>query len=189
LLNWDAHADVRERKDGLAHSGSPFRDAALDTSGMCSSYTVAGLQPQSVSASHLAFVREHGRAVFRSEVAPGSLPSIYGMLGGRALVSFDLDAVDQAFAPGVSAPATNGLSAALWLEIAYLAGRDERVMSTDVVELCPPHDRDGQTARLAALTVWHLLRGFAARQSAAAGPADVHSNGEEPWLENPDDAR
>jgi len=33
----------------------------------------------------------------------------------------------------------------------------------DVCELCPPHDRDGQTARLAALTVWEILRGLAGR--------------------------
>ena len=61
---------------------------------------------------------------------------------------FDIDAVDQAQAPGVSAPATGGLYAALWLEAAYQAGRSPRVTSCDLVELCPPHDRDGQTARV-----------------------------------------
>jgi hypothetical protein len=33
------------------------------------------------------------------------------------------------------------------------------------VELSPPHDRDGQTAALAALTVWQVLRGLATREN------------------------
>jgi arginase family enzyme len=78
-------------------------------------------------------------------------------------VSFDLDAVDQAFAPGVSAPAPRGLRPDLWLRAAFLAGRTPAVTSADVVELCPRLDRDEQTARLAALTAWEILRGLAAR--------------------------
>ena len=65
-------------------------------------------------------------------------------------MSFDLDAVSEAEAPGVSAPT---------------------VSSADVVELNPTVDRDGQTARLAAVTVWWLLRGgrSGARDESCAG--------------------
>jgi arginase family enzyme len=66
----------------------------------------------------------------------------------------------------VSAPATNGLPVPLWLQAAFLAGANPRVASADVVELAPPHDQDGQTARLAALTVWEILRGLATRLPA-----------------------
>jgi formiminoglutamase len=38
------------------------------------------------------------------------------------------------------------------------------VLSCDVVELNPRVDRDDQTARLAALTVWEILRGVAERR-------------------------
>jgi formiminoglutamase len=79
-------------------------------------------------------------------------------------VSFDLDAVHQAEAPGVSAPNPSGLRSELWLQAAYAAGRTAAVTSADVVELNPRVDRDGQTARLAALTVWWLLRGRAERR-------------------------
>ncbi|HEV2873534.1 MAG TPA: class I SAM-dependent methyltransferase, partial [Thermoleophilaceae bacterium] len=44
ILNWDAHADVRELKQGQAHSGSPFRQAIEDASRVCRRYSVAGLQ-------------------------------------------------------------------------------------------------------------------------------------------------
>lgn len=164
LLNWDAHTDVREPKHGLAHSGSPFRQAVEDPSKLCRSYRVAGLQPQSVARDHVAFVRAHGDAIFRDRLSTAAaIDSVYDPLGDSALVSFDLDAVDQSHAPGVSAPATNGLPVDLWLRAAFMAGADQRVRSADVVELSPPHDRDGQTARLAALTVWQLLRGLATR--------------------------
>ena len=63
--------------------------------------------------------------------------------------------------PTVSALNMGGLSTALWLEAAYGAGRSTTVASADVVELNPRLDADGQTARLAALTVWWLLRGRA----------------------------
>jgi formiminoglutamase len=79
-------------------------------------------------------------------------------------VSFDLDAVSQAEAPGVSAPNPGGLSSDLWLKAAFEAGRSPAVTSADIVELNPRFDPDGQTARLAALTVWWLLRGRAERR-------------------------
>lgn len=163
VLNWDAHADVRPLRDRLAHSGSPFRQAIEHPTRTLRTYTVAGLQPQSVAASHLEYVRRHGRALFRDEVTPTVMRELYAKLEAPGMVSFDMDAVDQAFAPGVSAPATGGFGVAPWLELAYEAGRHAAVRSCDVVEFNPMLDRDGQTGRLAALTVWHILRGYAAR--------------------------
>jgi formiminoglutamase len=163
VVNWDAHPDVRPLKDGLGHSGSPFRQMLLHPSKLCRDYQVAGLLPQSTAADHLRFVEEHGGAVWRDQLTKARIAALYRKLRGRALVSFDIDAVDQAQAPGVSAPATGGMPAELWLEAAYQAGRCPRVVSCDVVEMNPAFDRDGQTARLAALTIWQVLRGIAAR--------------------------
>lgn len=163
VLNWDAHADVRPLRDRLAHSGSPFRQAIEHPTRALRSYTVAGLQPQAVAASHLEYVRRHGRALYCDEVTPTVMRELYAKLEAPGMVSFDMDAVDQAFAPGVSAPATGGFGIAPWLELAYEAGRHPSVRSCDLVEFNPMLDRDGQTGRLAALTVWHILRGFAAR--------------------------
>jgi formiminoglutamase len=164
ILNWDAHADVRELHDGLAHSGSPFRQALEHPSGACRRYAVAGLLPWAVAAAHAAFVCQRGgEVVWRADVTEQRIDALYDDLHAPALVSFDLDAVDQRDAPGVSAPAAGGLSADLWLHAAGRAGRCTAVTSADVVELNPSFDRDGQTARLAALTVWQLLRGFAQR--------------------------
>jgi len=163
ILNWDAHADVRELKEGKGHSGSPFRQALEHPGGACRRYVVAGLESHSVARAHLEYVQQRGRAVWRNEVSLEAIESIYGSVVSPALASFDLDAVNQAEAPGVSAPNAAGLRSELWLSAAYAAGRSSAVTSADVVELNPGVDQDGQTARLAALTVWWLLRGCAER--------------------------
>jgi formiminoglutamase len=164
ILNWDAHADVREFKEGKGHSGSPFRQAIEDSSGACRRYSVAGLQPHAVARPHLELVQRQGRAVWRDEVSPRYIEVLYAGVESPALVSFDLDAVSQAEAPGVSAPNPGGLPSDLWLKAAFEAGRSAAVTSADVVELNPQVDPHGQTTRLAALTVWHLLRGRAERR-------------------------
>jgi formiminoglutamase len=165
LLNWDAHADVRELRGGLGHSGSPFRQALLHPSRLARRYLVAGLLPQSVAAAHIAFVRQRkGEAIPRAALTPARVRSLYRSLHAPVMASFDIDAVDQAYAPGVSAPAAGGLGPELWLEAAFQAGRTPAVTSFDLVEINPSYDRDHQTARLAALTVWSVLRGLASRR-------------------------
>ena len=167
ILNWDAHADVRPLKDGRAHSGSPFRQALEHGSGRCLRYIVAGLQPHSTARAHLDFVAGRGgEVIWRHELDAGRIRTLADGLARPALATFDLDAVDAASAPGVSAPNPGGLPAALWLQAAYAMGRSPHVASMDVVELNPAFDLDGRTARLAALTVWHFLRGLAERRGA-----------------------
>jgi formiminoglutamase len=164
LLNWDAHPDVRDLVDDQGHSGSPFRQALLHPSQVAGSYTVAGLQPYVVSRDHLEFIAAHGGTwIWRQTLTLDRVAALYDAIppAVAALVSFDLDAVDQSSAPGVSAPTVDGLTAEVWLHAAFLAGRTPAVTSIDVVEVNPRFDVDGQTARLAALTVWHALRGRA----------------------------
>ena len=169
ILNWDAHPDVRELKEGRGHSGSPFRQALLHQSGFCRRYRAAGLQRHSAAEAHVRFVASKGAVYFADEVDPGLVGRLYGEIADDALVSFDMDAVDQAFAPGVSAPAAGGLSPGLWLEAAYRAGLCPKVRSVDLVEVNPSHDPDGRTARLAAVTLWHFFRGLAERGDRLPG--------------------
>jgi len=164
ILNWDAHPDVRPIEDGQGHSGTPFRQALEHPSGLCGGYTVAGLNPPTVARAHLDFIAERGGKVhFNTSISFSAIESIYAAQENDVLVTFDLDAVDQAAAPGVSAPATAGLSPHIWLYAAYRAGTCSTVRSIDIVELSPPLDPDGRTARLAARTVWEFLRGLASR--------------------------
>jgi formiminoglutamase len=165
ILNWDAHPDVRPLKNRQGHSGSPFRQALLHPAGLCPHYTVAGLLPHSTARTHLDFIeRSGGHYVWRDELDAARIEALYAARTMTTMVTFDLDAIDQAQAPGVSAPAVGGLPATLWLHAAYHAGRHPRVGSIDVVELNPRVDVDDRTARLAALTVWYFLKGLAERK-------------------------
>jgi formiminoglutamase len=194
ILNWDAHADVRPLVAGGGHSGSPFRQAIEHPSGLCRSYRVAGALPHATATAHVEYVAAHGgQIVWRDEVTAERTAALYRAAVERRrtdverlgpgivrepkaesrepnlLVSFDIDAVDQAFAPGVSAPATGGLTLEQWLHAARHAGRSPHVRSIDLVEMNPRLDRDDQTARLAALTVWTFLAGMAERSSEGSG--------------------
>ncbi|HJS48193.1 MAG TPA: arginase family protein, partial [Gemmatimonadales bacterium] len=63
----------------------------------------------------------------------------------------------------VSAPAPEGLASATWLAAAQAAGRSPAVGSLDLVEVNPTVDPDARTERLAALTIWYVLKGLAGR--------------------------
>jgi formiminoglutamase len=168
ILNWDAHPDVRHLIHGHGHSGSPFRQAIEHPSKCCARYDVAGLLPHAVAASHVEFVTEHGGHVWwRQELIRDTVETVSDAAHGPSMVSFDMDALDQAYAPGVSAPAVGGLTPDLWLHAAYCAGLNPKVSSIDIVEMNPRLDRDGQTARIGALTLWTFLKGVAARDARA----------------------
>lgn len=164
ILNWDAHADVRPLKEGFAHSGSPFYQALTHPDGRCQRYTVAGLFPWRVAAAHRAFIgAQGGTAITLEDLVPGRIDEIAQSVLGPAMATFDLDLVDAAQAPGVSAPGVGGLDTRRWVHAAEACGRNPAFQSFDVVELNPRFDVDARTATLAALTVWHILRGLAAR--------------------------
>jgi formiminoglutamase len=164
ILNWDAHPDVRPMDDSQGSSGTPFRQALEHPAGLCRSYTVAGLSPPSAARAHLDYLNERrATAYFNTSVNFSAIESIYAAHENDTMATFDLDAIDQASAPGVSAPTTAGLSPHIWLYAAYKAGSCSTVRSIDVVELNPQFDLDGRTARLAARTVWEFLRGLVSR--------------------------
>ena len=161
IVNFDAHTDVRELKEGSGHSGSSFRQALEHPSGHCRRYSVAGLSPTCVSAAHLEYVTAHGgRCVFADALSTAVIDEWLAESAAPLMTTFCLDALDQGLAPGVSAPSANGLDAKTWLHAAWRAGR-ARVASLDIAELNPRLDRDEQTARLAAHTLWSFFLGLA----------------------------
>src|SRR6202030_2442424 len=85
---------------------------------------------------------------------------------GPAYLTFDIDAVDPAFAPGTGTPEIGGL--ATWQAQAILrrlAGLDFRGM--DVVEVSPPYDHAEITALAAATFAWEYLALLAPRAGVA----------------------
>ena len=80
------------------------------------------------------------------------------MLGeaGPAYLSFDVDALDPAFAPGTGTPEVGGPSSAAALSyLQALTGVD--FVAFDCVEVSPPYDVAGITALLAASACHDML--------------------------------
>ena len=84
---------------------------------------------------------------------------------GPAFVSFDIDVVDPAFAPGTGTPEPGGLSSHDALSIVRgLTGIE--FVGFDVVEVIPAYDPAGQTAFLAANLAYEMLSLVALRRAA-----------------------
>ncbi len=67
----------------------------------------------------------------------------------RIYVTYDMDGIDPAYAPGVATPEPEGLDPSTVLDIVSLVV-DKRVVGFDVVEVSPPYDPSGITSVLAA---------------------------------------
>jgi agmatinase len=83
-----------------------------------------------------------------------------------AFISFDIDVVDPAFAPGTGTPEAGGPSAHDMLAVLReLTGID--FVGFDVVEVIPAYDPAGQTATLAANLAYEMLSLVALRRAGA----------------------
>jgi len=161
-INLDAHLDVRER----VGSGMPFR--RLITGGHVDprAFVELGLGRFANDQGDVAWARAQGvtllaaDAVLAVHATPPDLFA-HALAPGAGFVSIDLDGIDAAFAPGVSAPNPLGVGVADAARLAESAGRDARVGHFDIMELSPPHDADGRTARVAALLFMSFIAGWA----------------------------
>jgi formiminoglutamase len=172
IINVDAHLDVRPCIDGRGHSGSPFRQAMEHPTHPLSGshYVCLGAQPHAVSRQHWQYARRRGSIVhWATELGDEVLGREIERLAAeecQVYVTLDADAVTLEMVPGVSAPNPSGLPGSLLLGWAREVGRSPQVASMDLVEINPHFDRDGQSARWAALIVWQLLVGLAERNTS-----------------------
>lgn len=151
---FDAHLDVRPT-DG---SGMAFRRLVED--GHASELHLHGFNPLVNSSEHYAwFVAHHGHA--HPPLAEPVLPRN----STRLFASFDLDVIDMAHAPAVSAANPAGWTPREAEQWVLACGADPRVRCFDLMELSPPHDEGGRTARLAAHLFLTFLAGLARRPS------------------------
>ncbi|MFL5392795.1 MAG: formimidoylglutamase [Myxococcales bacterium] len=166
-VNVDAHLDVRPLRDGKITSGTPFRRVA-ERWGNRYGLVEFGIQPQHNGGAHRKFCEERGFPIVTlAQAREAGIAKAFAQTlaqDAEALaVSLDLDAVEAATAPGVSAPCPDGFSAAELFACARAAGADPRVRVLDVMELSPPLDEGSRTARLAAMAIWSFLAGYSTR--------------------------
>ncbi len=122
--------------------------------------TCIGINPLVNSREHSDWFLSNGG---NFEVFP---PDRWPRSGSAAqCVSLDLDVIDSAYAPGVSALNPCGLSPRVVADYIRAAGRCPDVACFDIMELSPPHDEQSRTARLAAHMLLQFLLGYSERPS------------------------
>lgn len=164
VINLDAHFDLRPYESGMT-SGSPFR-RLIDEKIIQSQHLYEfGIQNHCNRPELWEFAKSkkipiitfenirNQRAVaqFRKTLARAKKAA------DLVLLSLDLDCISSAFAPGVSAPQSEGLTASEVFQILEIAGADKKVTSLGVFELAPNLDSNGITVRCAAQGVWKFL--------------------------------
>ncbi len=176
LLLIDAHADTWDTYRGERYfHGTSFRRAVEEGVLDPSRSLMAGMRGPLYSAEDLAETRRLGFELVSGDELHTMQPADFADLarsrlsGGPAFLSFDIDAIDPAFAPATGTPEVGGLTSheALAL-LRSLAGM--RFAGFDVVEVSPPYDDPGATtAVLAANLAYELLALAALAKRAASG--------------------
>ncbi len=163
LVHVDAHADVNDEMFGEREThGTVFRRAYEEGLIQPDKTYQIGLRGSGYGADDFAEARGWGFQQFpahelwlRSLTRMGE--EIRRDIGDRpTYVTFDIDSLDPAYAPGTGTPEIGGLSTPQALQlIRALGGAD--IVGCDLVEVSPPYDPSGNTALTGANLIYELL--------------------------------
>ena len=170
VVHVDAHLDTSgpEVWGEPFHHGTPFRHAIEEGLVAKGALFQVGLRGPFVSAGDAELSARHGARIVpveeiddRGAAAVGA--ELRRSIGARpAYVSFDVDALDPAFAPGTGTPVPGGLTTReAFALLRALAGVE--LAGMDAVEVCPALDAADRTAALAAHLLFEGLALLAAR--------------------------
>jgi agmatinase len=164
LVQFDSHIDTWDEDFGskLFH-GSPFYYAVTEGLVDPKRFVQVGIRGPMYGPDDFAFHREHGIRVLdidevHREGVEAVLRVVRSTLGEQpAYLTFDIDAVDPAFAPGTGTPEVGGLTSHQSQQLLRgLAGLD--LAGADIVEVAPPFDGPGHiTSLLAANLLFELV--------------------------------
>ena len=176
LVQIDAHIDTwDEYFGGKYFHGTPFRRAIEEGLVDPRRFIQVGIRGPMYGEDDFAFQNERGVTVvsierLRDEGVERTVELVRRTLGsGKSYLTFDIDAVDPAFAPGTGTPEVGGLTSHEAQRLVRgLAGVD--LVGADVVEVSPPFDGPGQiTALLAANLLFEILCVIARSKTTRAG--------------------
>lgn len=164
VVHIDAHFDLSgpDVWGDEFHHGTPIRHAIDEGLVEPGQLYQLGIRGPRGGASDDVIARSQGHTAYSAEDvgergAKRVCAELRERIGARPVyVTFDVDAIDPAFAPGTGTPVPGGLTSreALGL-LRGLAGLDVR--GGDVVEVCPPLDHADVTSHLAAHLAWEML--------------------------------
>ena len=168
LVHVDAHTDTWDQFLNTRFShGAPFR-RAVEAGVLDPTRTVQiGIRGAQNATEGWDFAEASGmRVVFIEELVEQGVAAIVELArrivgDGPTYVSFDIDALDPAFAPGTGTPELGGLTP-LQAQQLVRGLHGLNVTGADVVEVSPPFDHGGLTALAGATMAYELLNVLAA---------------------------
>src|SRR5919198_3333140 len=171
----DAHADTWESYYGERYfHGTPFKRAMEEKLIDPDRSLLAGMRGSLYADADLDEPRSWGFEIVSCDELRTWTPAQYAervtqRIGdGPAYLSFDIDALDPAFAPGTGTPEVAGLL--IHEAIAFLrALRGISFTGYDIVEVAPAYDTQGQTTALAAANIGYELLTLTALAKQQAG--------------------
>ncbi len=170
LVQFDSHVDTWEQDFGSPYfHGSPFWHAVNERLVDPRRFIQVGIRGPMYSEDDFAFHRANGITVrdivqVREQGIGATISDIVRVASGPCYVTFDIDSVDPAFAPGTGTPEVGGLTSDEALRFVRALGAIDLV-GCDVVEVSPPFDGPGQiTSLLAANLVFEMVSAIARKR-------------------------
>ena len=172
VIDFDSHTDAWDSYFGEKYNHGTWMRRAIEEGLVDVAHSIeVGLRGSLYdSGDWTALEAELGLAYLTTEdifrLGPAAVAAaIRERVGDRpAFISFDIDVVDPAYAPGTGTPEAGGPSARDLLTILRgLTGID--FVGFDVVEVIPAYDPAGQTATLAANLAFEMLSLVALRRA------------------------
>lgn len=165
LIHFDAHSDTWADREGRIDHGTMFFHAARQGLVNVAQSIQLGMRTRNPD-THGFEVRD--ATWLHAAGVDAAIAAIRQRVGSApCYVSFDIDFLDPAFAPGTGTPVVAGFSTLQALQLVRgLAGLN--IVGMDVVEVSPPFDVSEITALAAASIAQELLAAFATRTPATA---------------------
>lgn len=154
LIHFDAHTDTYEDEEKYSH-GCMFHRAPKEGLVDPAHSIQIGIRTEYDRAAHPFQVIDAQQANERA--VADIVDAIRARVGGMpAYLTFDIDCLDPAFAPGTGTPVVGGLSSSRAVQI--LQGlADLNIVGFDVVEVAPAYDHAAITALAGASLVLEFL--------------------------------
>jgi formiminoglutamase len=166
ILNFDAHFDMRPLlSDGKGSSGTSFLQIANDRAekNLPFAYYCVGIQ-KSANTQSLFQTAKHWDVNYITcdevyDFPHQAVRFVNDVIAKHDIiyVSICLDAFSSSVAPGVSAALPNGLLPSQVVPLLRLLAKSGKVIALDIVELAPPLDVNGMTAKLGAFCLAEFL--------------------------------
>lgn len=174
LIHFDSHTDTGDKRFGRKYThGTPFRRAVEEELILVDHSIQVGMRGSIYSRDSLDDARNMGfdliTTVEAQEQGIGDLiQRIRDRTGAaKAFVTFDIDFVDPAYAPGTGTPEVGGFTSSEALRVVRgMKGLD--LVGFDLVEVLPQYDPSRITALLAANIVYEFISLIALRKKLAS---------------------